>query len=145
MDIEIITQPLELTIYGYSGVALNRDYAGTAFQLMDRMWRTIRENDIKHKGLNTWVYESDHRVFAGVELMEEQKKDSGLESKHLTLSKYASYKHIGSYKLIKQAGLKMTEELKRKGYTTQLPYVEIYGHWTNEAARLETELLMSLQ
>jgi len=145
MNIEIITQPLHLTIYGYSGVALNKDYAGMAFQLMDRMWKTIHENEIKNKGLNIWVYEADHKVFAGVELMEDLQNVLGLESKHLILTKYASYKHIGSYKLIKQAGLKMTAELKGQGYTTILPYVEIYGHWTNDEAKLETELLMSLQ
>jgi hypothetical protein len=33
MNIQIITQKLELTISGFSGVAVNRDYAGMAFTL----------------------------------------------------------------------------------------------------------------
>jgi len=39
----------------------------------------------------------------------------------------------------------MTDELKSKGYEIVLPYIEIYGHWTNDEAKLETELLMSLK
>lgn len=31
------------------------------------------------------------------------------------------------------------------GLETDLPYIEIYGHWTNEETKLETELLMCLK
>ena len=145
MNIEIINQPLILTIHGYSGIASNKDYAGTAFKLMDKMWQTVKSNNIKNKGLNIWVYEANHGVFAGVELMEIPKENTGLEQKNITLSKYARYKHIGAYNLIKQAGQNMTAELKNKGYETTLPYIEIYGHWTNDETKLETDLLMSLK
>lgn len=39
----------------------------------------------------------------------------------------------------------MADELKNKGYETVLPYIEIYGHWTNDETKLETELLMPLK
>ena len=145
MNPEIINQPLDLDIYGFSGIAPNKDYTGTAFQLMGRMWQTVKSNNLKNKGLNIWVYEQGHAVFAGVELNDIPGQQSGLEQKHITLLKYASYRHIGPYHLIKQAGQAMTEELKNKGYETILPYIEIYGHWTNDEAKLETELLMSLK
>ncbi len=109
------------------------------------MWQTVKSNNLKNKGLNIWVYEQDQRVFAGVELNGILNQDTGLEQKSITLIKYAYYKHIGPYNLIKQAGLNMTDELKSKGYETILPYIEIYGHWTNNEAKLETELLMSLK
>ena len=143
MDLKIITAPLQLNIHGFSGIAVNRDYAGTAFKLMDRMWKTVKENKLKNKGLNIWIYEQDHAVFAGVELDGDQ--NAGLEQKNIVLSKYAWYKHIGPYDLIKQAGNNMRAELKNRGLVTELPYVEIYGHWTNDESRLETELLMCLQ
>ena len=72
-------------------------------------------------------------------------QDTGLELKSITLLKYAYYRHIGPYSLIKQAGQNMTDELKSKGYETILPYIEIYGHWTNDETKLETELVMSLK
>jgi effector-binding domain-containing protein len=144
MNIEIITQHLTLDIYGFGGLALNKDYAGTAFRLMDKMWQTVKAKEIKNKGINIWVYEHHENVFAGVELFEPPGTESGLEHKITELKKYARYKHIGPYHLIKQAGQKMQDELKGRGFETSLPYIEVYGHWTNDESKLETELLISL-
>jgi effector-binding domain-containing protein len=91
------------------------------------------------------VYKQGKNIFAGVELNEIPKQEMGLEQKHITLSKYAYFKHIGSYNLIKLSGQNMTDELERQGYTITLPYIEIYGHWTNDETKLKTELLMSLK
>ncbi|HZV68630.1 MAG TPA: GyrI-like domain-containing protein [Saprospiraceae bacterium] len=145
MNLKISNAPLTLDIYGFSGIAIGKDYTGTAFRLMDRMWKIVKSNHIKNKGLNIWVFEKEERVFAGVELHDIPNPDTGLEQKKITLIKYASYKHIGAYNLIKQAGQNMTDELKSKGYETILPYIEIYGHWTNDETKLETELLMTLK
>lgn len=145
MNVEIINQPFTLTIYGFSGVTANKDYAGTAFRLMDKMWQIVKSNNLKNKGINIWVYESNEKVFAGVELEETPDHSLGLEQKDINLIKYAYYKHIGPYHLIKRAGQNMTDELKNKGIETSLPYIEIYGHWTNDETKLETELLMSLK
>jgi effector-binding domain-containing protein len=145
MNVEIIIKPLRLDIYGFSGVAINKDYAGTAFRLMDKMWQTVKTNGLKHKGINIWVYELNEKVFAGVELDGSPNHNTGLEQKNITLEKYAYYKHVGPYHLIKQTGQSITDELKKKGFETSLPYIEIYGHWTNDETKLETELLMCLK
>lgn len=145
IDIEIINQTLNLNLHVFSGTALNKDYAGTAFKLMDKMWQTIKSEGLKHKGLNIWVYEPHEKIFAGVELEEIPKHKTGLEQKSIALKKYASFKHIGSYSLTKQVGQNMATELKNKGFETELPYIEIYGHWTNDETKLETELLMCLK
>lgn len=145
MNIEVVDKNFRLCIYGFSGVAVNKDYVGTAFQLTDKMWRTVKASGLKHKGINIWVYESGERIFAGVELNEIPDRETGLEQKDICLSKYAYYKHVGPYNLIKQAGQNMNDELASKGFETCLPYVEIYGHWTEDEARLETGLLMCLQ
>lgn len=145
MNIEIINKPFALNIHGFSGAAINKDYVHTAFKLSDKMWQAVKGNNLKHKGLNVWVYEPGEMVFAGVELEETSGPGIGLEQKSIVLPKYAYYKHIGPYKLIKETGMMMTDELKRKGLQTDLPYIEIYGHWTNDETKLETELLMSLK
>jgi predicted transcriptional regulator YdeE len=145
MNIAIISQKLTLHIHGFSGTATNKDYAGTAFKLMDKMWQVVKVNNVEHKGLNIWVYEAGEKVFAGVELNGEPAQHTGLEEKIITLTKYAHYKHAGPYNLIKQAGQNMREELQRKGLTTIFPYIEIYGHRTTDESKLETELLMCLQ
>ena len=145
MNIEIIHKALNLNIYGFSGVAMNKDYAATAFKLMDKMWQIVKSNNLENKGLNIWVYDQDEKIFAGVELNVFPTHDTGLEQKNITLSKYAYYKYIGPYNQIQKAGQNMKEELKRMGLVTSLPYIEIYGHWTNDETKLETELLMCLK
>jgi len=145
MDIEIITTYLELEVHGFSGTAINKDYAGTAFRLMDKMWKVIKTKELKNKGLNIWVYEPNEKVFAGVELVDNTANDTELEQKNIHLVKYAWCKHVGPYSLIKQTGQNMISELKRNGFEISDPYVEIYGHWTNDESKLETELLMSLK
>ena len=144
MNVEIIQQPLLLDIYGFSGIAPNKDYAGTALRLMDNMWKVIKSNNLPNKGQNIWVYEQGHGVFAGVELIGTSPEGTGLEHKFIQLNKYAYYKHIGPYHLIGQAGQQMNDIIKRKGLQTILPYIEMYGHRTKDETKLETELLMCL-
>jgi effector-binding domain-containing protein len=145
MDIEIITKALEFDVYGFSGIVSNGDFGGTAFKLMDKMWQIVKSNSLGNKGKNIWIYEQGNIVFAGVELEGIPKPDIILEHKSLSFTKYAYYKHIGPYNLIKQVGQAMTNEIKKKGFEVILPYIEIYGHWTNDESKLETELLMCLK
>lgn len=144
MEIEIINKELRLDISGFSGIAVNRNYAGTAFALMDKMWPIVKSKGLKHKGINIWVYEPNDKVFAGVELNGPLLPDTGLERKVILLKKYAYYKHIGPYSGIKQAGDNMQNELRRLGLKAGLPYIEMYGHWTNDESQLETELIVSI-
>jgi len=145
MNLEIINKPLTLNIYGFSGIAVNKDYAGTAFRLMDKMWQTVKSNNLKNKGLNIWVYQEDEKIFSGVELTGIPEHNTGLEYESIILTKYAYYKHIGPYSQIIHAGQHMKDKLKNKGFDIILPYIEIYGHWTNDETKLETELLMCLK
>src|SRR5471030_3439005 len=96
MNIELINHELKLDVSGFSGVAANKNYAATAFALMDKMWPVVKSKGLKHKGLNIWVYEPNEKVFAGVELEDPLVKDTGLELKTISLAKYAYYKHIGT-------------------------------------------------
>jgi uncharacterized protein YvpB len=145
MNVEIINKPFHLDIYGFSGVALNKDYAATAFKLSGKMWEQVKANNLKNKGMNIWVYETNDRVFTGIELDNVPQHDTGLEQKSVAMTKYAYYKHIGPYNLLKQVGLDMRNEIKRQGFETQLPYIEIYGHWTSDETKSETELFMCLK
>ena len=147
MEIEIITRKFQLDIYGFGGIATNKDYTGTAFKLSGKMWDVIKINSIKNKGKNIWVYETTDKVFAGVELENPttDRDNFGLEKMTIDVEKYAYYKHVGSYSLLKHIGQSMTNELTKRGFGILLPYIEIYGHWTKEESRLETELIMCLK
>jgi effector-binding domain-containing protein len=146
MDIAIITKKLQLDINGFGGIAINKDYVGTAFKLSGRMWEVVKANGIKNKGKNIWVYEAGDKVFAGVELENYGDSNSyGLEKLTVSLEKYAYFKHIGSYSFIKQSGQSMRSELSKRGFDVILPYIEIYGHWSGDESKSETELLMCLR
>ncbi|HLK29225.1 MAG TPA: GyrI-like domain-containing protein [Puia sp.] len=145
MEIEIINNNYLQQIHGFSGIAVNKEYMRTAFGLMDKMWETIEAEKLTHKGLNIWVYEPDEKIFAGVELNQTDNQDTNLEQKTINLIKYAYYKHIGPYHQLKKVGQEMRDELKTKGFTTIFPYIEIYGHWTNDETKLETELLICIE
>ena len=145
MNVEIVHTPLRIDVYGFSGVAYKKDHVETAFRLSGEMWKAVKSNNLKNKGINIWVYEDDDLVFAGVELEEIPQPYTPLEQKSLMLRKYAYYKHVGPYSLIKQAGLSMQNELKSRGLETSLPYIERYGHWRDDESKLETELIMSLK
>ena len=145
MALSIHTDALTLDIYGFSGTAINGDYAGTAFKLSGKMWQVVKENGLKNKGKNIWVYDRNHEVFAGLELEEIPKSDIALESKKIILTKYAYFKHVGPYKLLPTVGQRINSELKAQGFDQDLPYIEIYGHWSNDESALETELFFNLK
>jgi len=145
MDLEIHTSPLKLTISGFGGVATNSDHAATAFRLSGKMWEWVKLKGLANKGKNIWVYGMYDTVFAGIELDHPDKGiANGLEILELDLSKYAYFKHVGPYSLISDAGRSMRAELARQRHKVVLPYVEIYGHWTKDESKLETELLIAL-
>ncbi len=145
MDIKIIAEKLHLDLYGFGDIATNKDYAATAFTLSGRMWQVVKANDVKNKGKNIWVYTTGDKVFAGVELDDSPDSNYGLEKMTINIEKYAYYKHIGSYSLIKQTGQSMTKELINQGNKIILPYIEIYWHWNKDESKLETELIMCLK
>jgi hypothetical protein len=124
MKVEIIDRPLTFILHGFSGIASNKDYAGTAFKLMSRLWQIVKSNNLKNKGFNIWVYEENEIVFAGVELIGVPKQHTVLEQKNITLLKYALYKHICPYHQIGKSVQQMTNELKSMGFETSLPYIE---------------------
>ena len=145
MNLQVIVDPFIKTIYGLTGTAATKNYAETAFNLSGRVWQTVKGSNLKNKGLNIWIYEPKEMVFAGVELESDDGIATDLEKKSIHLPKYAYYKHVGPYTQLKKVGTDMRDELKARGFETCLPHVEIYGHWSNDETKLETELLMCLK
>ena len=143
MALEIINKPFGITLHGFSGKVLNKDYASAGRPLMDALWKEVRIKEIKNKGINFWVYDKHDILFTGVEL-EQDVDDTSLEIKNIALSKYAYWKHIGPYSKLKDAYSAMHIELEKRGINFYYPFLEIYGHWTNDETKLETEILFSL-
>ena len=108
---------------------------------MVECWEFVKAKNLKNKGKNIWVYDVVDKVFAGIELNNPPDDNLGLERMNIRIEKYAYHNHIGPYNLIKHVGQNMTNELNKQGYEVILPYIEIYGHWTRDETKSETELL----
>ena len=146
---EIRTIPIEYTIAGHS---LRHDpdkgFGEEIMSLLNRVWPVIKGGTIPHDGINRVVYDSDCTVFAGVMLglgAEAMPAVAGLERKTVRLARYAVWKHVGPYHLISATGAAMTKALESAGHRTGWPMVEVYGHWTNDESKLETETFVALR
>lgn len=139
-----IRKDFSISLYGFSGVAARQDWAGAGKNLMDRLWREVKTQQLPNKGINVWVYEEGDLLFTGVELTTPPPAGCLLEAKTISLPRYAYFKHIGPYTGMKTTYEAAREEFKKVGIRACLPYVEIYGHWTDDPAKLETELLWSI-
>ncbi len=116
--------------------------------MLGRVWPVIKGGGIPNDGINRVVYDSDCTVFAGVVLGaggETMKAAAGLERKTVRLTRYAVWKHVGPYYLISATGDAMTKALEAAGHRTGWPMVEVYGHWTNDENKLETETFVELR
>lgn len=139
-----IRENFHIEIYGISGVAENKEWGKTGMALMDKMWKEVKGREFPNKGLNVWVYEPGDRMFAGVELTAAPPADTILERKEVSIPKYVHYVHIGSYHTIPVSFNRLKAEFDQAGIKTGLPYLEIYGHWTEDESKLETELLWAV-
>jgi len=139
-----IRKDFSISLYGFSGVAARQDWANTGKNLMNQLWQEVRFLQLPNKGLNVWVYEEGAHLFTGVELMSPPPAGCPLENKIVSLPRYAYHKHIGPYAELKTTYESAREEFKKAGIHPRHPYLEIYGHWTDDASKLETELLWSI-
>jgi len=115
--------------------------------LLGRVWPVIKAGSIPNDGINRVVYDGDDTVFAGVVLGEgwEAIPDAGkLERKAVQLTRYAVWKHVGPYHLLPTTGAAMTKAIAAMGLRTGWPMIEVYGHWTNDESKLETETFVAV-
>ncbi len=145
---EIRTEPIEYTISGHS---LRHDpaksYGQEIMALLGRVWPVIKAGAIANDGINRVVYDNDGEVFAGVVLTgtaaaAEEEKD-GLKRKTIRLTRYAYWKHIGPYHLLPVTGAAMRKIIEARA-TLGWPMIEVYGHWTSDESRLETETFVAV-
>ncbi|MBS0196396.1 MAG: GyrI-like domain-containing protein [Planctomycetes bacterium] len=152
MQPQVRTVPIEITMAGYS---LRHDrgkrFGEEIMTLLGRLWPVIKNNSIPNDGITRVVYEGCDEgctLFAGVVLgpgAEKVPAAADLERKTVRLTRYAVWKHIGPYHQIPATGAAMTRTLEAAGHRTGWPMVEVYGHWTNDESKLETETFVELR
>jgi effector-binding domain-containing protein len=146
---EIRTKPIEYTIFGHSlRHDPNKRFGEEIMALLGRVWPLLKGNAIPNDGINRVVYDEGCSVFAGVVLgpgAEAMPAAAGLQRKTVRLTRYAVWKHVGPYHLISATATAMNEALEAAGHRTDWPMVEVYGHWTSDESKLETETFVALR
>ncbi len=145
MNPEMRETPFEKRLYGRSKTVLqNQKPVEAMFAAMDETWKIVRERSIPNGGLIHIVYTAQ-RVFAGVEITGSVDASWGLEQVNLVIPRSIYYRHIGAYDLLGQAYASMNAEITASGLATTGLSLEIYGHWSEDTAKLVTEILIGIK
>ena len=146
MNPEIREIPFEKRLYGRSKPVLeNQKPVDAMFAAMDETWGIVRGNSIPNAGLNHIVYTHAHHVFAGLEIIGSIDASWGLEQVDLVIPHYIYFRHIGAYDLLGEAYSTVNAEIAARGLVTSGLSLEIYGHWSEDSAKLVTELLIGFK
>lgn len=144
MEIEIRTEPFRRTLHGRAGDVEAHDYAAAGMALMGPVWEEIRGAGLSHHGINHWVYDAEDRMFAGVELKAPPAAGSRLIERTIMLPHYAYWLHVGPYDRLGAVHQAMIDEIAARGLRPVRPSLDIFGHWTDDESKLETEVLIAL-
>ena len=146
MNITIIDTPFKLTLYGKSKThEPAKSYGNELIALLNVVWATVKSHGIPTTGINHVVYGDQDEVFAGVILAQPSEFTSELSTQEFVLKRYAYYKYIGPYSGLPQANIEIRKEIEQRGLKIKAPMIEIYGHWTDDESKLETELLYAIE
>lgn len=116
----------------------------------DRVWPYLRAVDPEHRGLNIIFYSDD--------LGDQQAADVAIgvtvsgrfadsdEVKCLTLpdGRAAQFTHFGPYDQLATAHRRIRDWADEEGRELAGPFWELYGHWSDDPARLRTDVFYLL-
>lgn len=145
MNAEVIETPYHVRLVGKRGVVPDASYGPTGLKLMNQMWAIVCERSIATHGVNHWVYLSGDEMFTGVELTDPNSVVEDLESLEVTIPRYLRAVHIGPYSALPGVWSALKSHLTQISEKLAATGVEIYGHWSENPAELETTVLIGLQ
>jgi effector-binding domain-containing protein len=142
MKIKIVDTTLELKLCGVAKIHDQaKSYGDELVELLNVVWESVKSRGIPTTGINYAVYGDQGEVFAGVVMRMPEIMPDGLSARVILLERHAYFKYVGPYEGLPRAHKEMREEFERLGLTRKSPLIEVYGHWTEDPAKLETELI----
>jgi len=145
MDMAIVDAPISFDLHGIMTTAPNRDFARAGVRSMDAMWAALRAAGTPNTGINHWVYLPDDALFVGVELAPGASAPAPLEPLRVELGRHLQHLHVGPYQALPAKWQALKAELAARGETLIGRSLEIYGHHTDDPAKLETTILIGLR
>ncbi len=147
MDVQIIDVPIRFSLFGLSARVENHRYGPVGLQLMDAVWKLVKEHDLRTTGINHWVYLPADVLFVGIDV--QASNDStlpmGLKPLAFELRRYLKHLHVGPYDMLPQKWADLKALLATSGESPSLPSLEIYGHACEDPNAAETTILMGLE
>ena len=145
MQIQIIDTPLTLHLTGLSKKHdPAKSYGEDLIGLLNVVWEKIKSRGVPNTGINHFVYDKNDVIFAGIIVTDPNVSLDGLESREIVLQRYASYTYVGPYSALPDVNAQVKAEIHARSLVTAWPMIEIYGHWNEDPAKLETELIYPL-
>lgn len=146
MKIEIIDSPWVLTLTGAEKIHdPDKNVGDELIELLNKVWEAVKSRGLPNTGINYAVYGSQGEIFAGVVITAGAEPPQGLITHQVVLERRVVARYIGPYGGIPQAYQEMEEEIQRRGLVRRSPSIEIYGHWTEDPSKLETDLVWALE
>ena len=145
MDLEIIETPVRFKLHGKASTIQGKPIGDVGMNLMNEMWRIVKQSNTETTGINHWVYLPDDRMFVGVELSQDSSVPEELEASEFELLRYLKHTHVGPYQALPEKWKALKAELANCGEIMSSPALEIYGHHCDDSSKLETMILIALQ
>ncbi len=145
MSVEWIETPFRRRLFGLAAAHdPAKSYGQELIGLLDTIWRTVREGGYATTGINHALYAQNGDLFAGVEPADDTVVLPGLLLREISIGRYAFYRHTGPYRGIGAAHERVIAEIRARGLAQAWPVIEVYGHWTEDEAKLVTDLIYPL-
>lgn len=145
MTADITDVPFRVRLVGRGGTVAGERYAEMGFALMNELWAIVRGGKVANRGVNHWVYLPDHRLFAGVELVDPTAVPDGLEPLTVELARHVRYVHVGAWSDLPRVWAGLKTWIAEQGERIGSPALEIYGHHSDDPAKQETTILIALE
>lgn len=141
---DVIETPHHVRLVGKRGGVVNESYGPTGLKLMGQLWAVMCDGSVANCGINHWVYLPGDEMFTGVELVDPVDV-AGLETLEVTIPRYLRAIHTGPYSELPGFWASLKSHLAQIGETPGGMGMEIYGHWCENPAELETTILIGLK
>ena len=111
---------------------------------MDRLWATVRSQNVRTLGINHWYYGPNYELFVGVEVPEDSPIPKDLTMKEIRFDRFIRWKHTGNFSDMHLGYDELKKEIRDNGYQASGSSLEIYGHETGNRRGGDMEILIEI-
>jgi effector-binding domain-containing protein len=126
--------------------ARQKDLATVIPQGCGEVWEFVRSAGLPHPGRNLALYlDLEMNLECGVEVTQPFDGNGGVVCSSTPGGSVATTVHLGPYHLLGEAHEAIHHWCTKQELTLAGPFWELYGHWTDDPAKLRTDVFYLLQ